>query len=171
MSLRPLAPQASASANFATSAGGTATPNYFLGATGAGGVEGAGVCGVTPIFGFVSSFFVPFTSSEVFPPASRVAKIDNDIEVTMNTIAETVVALLSNVADPRGPNAVCEPWPPKAPAKSAAFPLCSSTTTIKNRHTKTCTIVNRMITTSPVYTAKDTLHVWLPHNRPLPRTN
>jgi len=148
MSLRPLAPQASASANFATSAGDTTFFSYFFGAAGAG--AGCGVTGVTPIFGCVSAF-LPFTSSDVFPSAPRVAKIESDIEVNINTIAEIVVAFESSVADPRGPNAVCEPMPPKAPAKSAALPLCSKTTTIKNRHTKTCTIVNRMITTSPVY--------------------
>jgi hypothetical protein len=62
----------------------------------------------------------------------------------MNRTAEAVVAFESSVADPRGPNAVCEPIPPNAPAKSAAFPLCNRTTTIRNRQTKTCTIVNKV---------------------------
>jgi hypothetical protein len=53
----------------------------------------------------------------------------------MNNAAANVVAFESTVADPRGPNAVCDPIPPKAPAKSAAFPLWSRTTTIKNKHT------------------------------------
>ena len=57
--------------------------------------------------------------------------IDSEIDVNMNTIAEMVVALESSVADPRGPNAVCEPMPPNAPAKSAALPLCSRTTTMR----------------------------------------
>ena len=150
MSLRPLAPQASASANFATSAGGTTNrKSYFLGATGVG----AGTAwGVTPILGAVNAFF-PFTSSEELPPASRVAKIESDMEVNINTIAEIVVAFDSSVAEPLGPKAVCEPIPPNAPAKSAALPLCSSTTIIRKRHTITCTTVRRMITTSPVYTA------------------
>jgi hypothetical protein len=52
-------------------------------------------------------------------------------------MAETVVALESSVAEPRGPNAVCEPMPPNAPAKSAAFPLCSSTTMHKKKQTTT----------------------------------
>jgi hypothetical protein len=30
------------------------------------------------------------------------------------------------------------------------LPLCSNTTIIRNRHTNTCKIVNRMITTPPV---------------------
>ena len=36
------------------------------------------------------------------------------------------------------------PIPPNAPAKSAAFPLCSRTTTIRNRQIKTCKIVNNV---------------------------
>ena len=36
--------------------------------------------------------------------------------------------------------AVCDPMPPNAPARSAAFPLCNSTTTIRKIHTITCTI-------------------------------
>ena len=71
------------------------------------------------------------------PPEPRVAMIDRLIEVIMKRIAEMVVAFESTVADPRGPNTVCEPIPPNAPAKSAAFPLCSRTTTTKNRHTIT----------------------------------
>jgi hypothetical protein len=77
-------------------------------------------------------------------PARRVARIESDNEVTMNRIAEAVVAFERSVADPRGPNAVCEPIPPNAPAKSAAFPLCNRTTTIRNRQTNTCTIVNKV---------------------------
>ena len=50
---------------------------------------------------------------------------------------EIVVAFDNNVAEPRGPNAVCEPIPPNAPAKSAAFPLCSKTTIIRKTHTTT----------------------------------
>jgi hypothetical protein len=77
-------------------------------------------------------------------PARRVARIESDSEVTMNRTAEAVVAFERSVADPRGPNAVCEPIPPNAPAKSAAFPLCNRTTTIRNRQTNTCTIVNKV---------------------------
>ncbi len=78
--------------------------------------------------------------------------IESEMDVSMNTTAEIVVALESSVADPRGPNAVCEPIPPNAPAKSAALPLCSKTTTIRKRHTITCTVVRRIvaITTSLV---------------------
>jgi hypothetical protein len=86
------------------------------------------------------------------PPVFLVATIDKDIDVNIKTIAEMVVAFDSSVADPLGPNAVWDPMPPKAPAKSAALPLCSSTTTIKKMHTITCSIVKRTIaiTTSPV---------------------
>ena len=79
-------------------------------------------------------------------PARLVARIESDNEVTMNRTAEAVVAFDRSVADPLGPNAVCEPIPPNAPAKSAAFPLCNRTTTIRNRQTNTCTIVNKVYT-------------------------
>jgi hypothetical protein len=88
-------------------------------------------------------------SKIVLPPVAPdrfVAIIESESDVTMNRIAEAVVAFESSVADPRGPNAVCEPIPPNAPAKSAAFPLCNRTTTIKNRQTKTCTNVNKVYT-------------------------
>jgi len=65
--------------------------------------------------------------------------IESDRDVTMNSTAEIVVAFESNVAEPRGPKAVCEPIPPNAPARSAAFPLCSRTTIIRNTQTTTCT--------------------------------
>jgi hypothetical protein len=70
-------------------------------------------------------------------PALRVAMIASVNEVNMNTAAAMVVALERTVADPRGPNAVCDPMPPNAPAKSAAFPLCSRTTTTRKKHTRT----------------------------------
>ena len=79
------------------------------------------------------------------PPVFLVASIDNDIDVNINKIAEIVVAFDSSVADPRGPNAVCEPMPPNAPARSAALPLCSNTTTTRIRHTMIWTMVIRMI--------------------------
>ena len=88
--------------------------------------------------------FVPPSSTVAPKPALRVAMIESESEVIMKIIAETVVALESSVAEPRGPKAVCEPMPPKAPARSAAFPLWSRTTMIKNKHTITCRINNRM---------------------------
>jgi hypothetical protein len=94
-----------------------------------------GVCGTGADFGAL--VFGALSSTDVPSPAFLVASIDNDSDVTMNSTADIVVALESRVADPRGPKAVCEPIPPNAPARSAALPLCSKTTTIKNRHTIT----------------------------------
>src|SRR5207244_150930 len=104
---------------------------------------GAAGCGAGCCFETGAGCF----SRIVFPTPDRlVCRIDSDSEVIMNNIADTVVALDSNVADPRGPNAVCDPMPPNAPAKSAALPLCSRTTIIRNTQTKTCTIVNNVST-------------------------
>jgi len=58
-------------------------------------------------------------------------------DVTMKTAAAMVVAFERTVADPRGPNAVCDPIPPNAPARSAALPLCNSTTTTRKKQTST----------------------------------
>src|SRR5260370_34119965 len=74
----------------------------------------------------------------------RVDITDNVSEVTMNSAAASVVARDNTVAEPRGPNTVCEPMPPNAPAKSAALPLCSSTTTARNTHTITRRILIKM---------------------------
>ena len=53
----------------------------------------------------------------------------------MKMTADQVVSRVSTLAAARGPKAVCEPWPPKAPARSAERPCCSRTTPIRNRHT------------------------------------
>jgi len=97
------------------------------------------VAGVCAGFGAAGAEFVcrRFNSGRLDAPDCRVATMDREIDVIMKTIAEIVVAFESKVAEPRGPNAVCEPCPPKAPAKSAALPLCSSTTMIRKRHTTT----------------------------------
>jgi hypothetical protein len=92
------------------------------------------------------------SNTDVPRPAFRVAMIESDIDVIMNSIADMVVAFDNKVAEPLGPKAVWEPMPPKAPARSAAFPLCSRTTMIKNKHTITCTINKRTyITLDSVY--------------------
>src|SRR5271165_1485911 len=80
-----------------------------------------------------------FCRSRTLPEevALRVAKIASDSDVIMKRAAAIVVALDKTVADPRGPKAVCEPIPPKAPARSAALPLCSSTTTTRKKQTMT----------------------------------
>jgi hypothetical protein len=77
-------------------------------------------------------------------PEFRAATIERDSDVSMNTMAEIVVAFESRVADPRGPNAVCDPMPPNAPAKSAAFPLCNKTTMIRKIQTTTWMKVNKI---------------------------
>ncbi len=61
----------------------------------------------------------------------------------MNMTAHQVVALDKTVAAPRGPKAVWLPAPPKAPAISAAFPLCSSTTMIRNKQLTTKNVGSR----------------------------
>src|ERR1700691_5081089 len=81
----------------------------------------------------------------------------------MNTIAHHVVARERKVAAPRGPNAVWLPEPPNAPAKSAAFPLCSIITATSTRHTSTCSVTKtgvyrQPIQISPTANAKDNPH-------------
>jgi hypothetical protein len=121
---------------------GFAGPSAGVTATGAFGTC-PGIGTATP--GFWAAAGPGFFSKIVLPkPARRVARIDSESDVTMNRIADAVVAFESSVADPLGPNAVCEPIPPNAPARSAAFPLCSNTTTIRNRQIKTCKIVNNV---------------------------
>jgi hypothetical protein len=120
---------------------------YFFGA-GIGTVIGGIVAGRAGFTGAGAVAFTGFLFSSVLPvPLVRIATIDNVIDVIMNKIAEIVVAFESNVADPRGPNAVCDPDPPNAPARSAAFPLCSNTTIIRKMHTATCT----MVRSTPIY--------------------
>ncbi len=106
------------------------------------GTLGVAVMGAGPLDGFAPAgmdcFAGVFRSRIVaLPPALRMASIESASDVHMNTTAEIVVAFESSVAEPRGPNAVCEPMPPKAPARSAALPLCSRITMIRNKHTTT----------------------------------
>src|SRR6516162_9623300 len=123
--------------------GNQLTP-YFL--AGAGGVPGwagplVGTAGAgvgAGAAGFGGAFFVVRSSNTDVPrPAFRVAMIESVNDVTIKATAEIVVAFDSSVAEPRGPKAVCEPMPPNAPAKSAAFPLCSKTTMIRKMQTIT----------------------------------
>jgi len=111
-------------------AGGAVFVGAVFGFAG-GACTGAGSC-------FAGAGFAGAPSRTVVPrPAFRVARIERESDVTIKMTAEIVVAFDSSVAEPRGPKAVCEPIPPKAPAKSAAFPLCSRTTIIKKKHTNT----------------------------------
>ena len=76
--------------------------NYFFAGAGAGCCFAAGGidAGADFLIGALRSNTVPA------PPLLRDDKTDSARDVHMNTIAEIVVALESNVADPRGPNAV-----------------------------------------------------------------
>ena len=58
-------------------------------------------------------------------------------EVSMKITAAIVVSLDKKVAVPLAPKAVCDPPPPKAPARSALFPDCKRTIRINNRQTIT----------------------------------
>ena len=97
-----------------------------------GGVDGvfAGALCLAGVFAFSSTVVAP-----PLVPIVLVARIESAKDVTIKTTADIVVALESSVAEPRGPNAVWEPIPPKAPARSAAFPLCNNTTMIKKIQT------------------------------------
>src|SRR5712675_1718654 len=111
----------------------TAQPYFCF--CGAAGVEaGGGVVGFAGCEVVCDSLTPERTDAG---PVLREAKIDNVIDVTIKMIADQVVALVSTVAAPRGPNAVWLPWPPKAAARSPLLPLCSNTTAIRNRQTMT----------------------------------
>jgi hypothetical protein len=119
---------------FLDGGGAAGLPPGRLGVTLTGGapvVDGFAPAGRLCFVGVLRSSTVPLLA------ALRVARIESAIEVHMNTIAEIVVAFESSVAEPRGPKAVCDPIPPNAPARSAAFPLCSRITMIRNRQTTT----------------------------------
>ena len=66
----------------------------------------------------------------------RDEKMARASDVNMKRIAATVVAFDRTVAAPRLPNAVWLPPPPKAPARSAPFPVCRRTTRINTRQTR-----------------------------------
>ena len=88
-----------------------------------------------------------FCRSRTLPEldAFLIARIARVSEVSMKSAAAMVVAFERTVAEPRGPNAVWDPIPPKAPAKSAALPLCKSTTTTRKKHTIIWMKVNRIV--------------------------
>src|SRR6266849_2166709 len=131
-------------------AGGEFAGGCFAG----GGVVGAGVllgvgcgapgCGVS-VFGaagFTGAGFENFSSTEPPCPTPLSVCSTRASAQTMNITAHQVVARESTVAAPRGPNAVWLPAPPKAPARSAALPLCSSTTMIRNKQFTTKNVGN-----------------------------
>jgi hypothetical protein len=85
------------------------------------GVTGAGFAGAAAGFEYFSSIEFPW-------PVALSVRRTNAIAQIMNITAHHVVACESSVAAPRGPKAVWLPAPPNAPARSAALPLCNSTT-------------------------------------------
>src|SRR5215469_11503671 len=117
------------------------------------GVLGAGCCGVDDCGaagccvgagllwgGGVGVFCAGFENCcNTDPPCSTLRSTRTTIASAqiMNITAHHVVACDKTVAAPRGPNAVWLPAPPNAPAKSAALPLCSSTTTMRTKQFRT----------------------------------
>src|ERR1700728_716970 len=71
-------------------------------------------------------------------------------EVIMKTMAHQVVERERNVAAPRGPKAVWLPAPPKAPARSAALPLCSMMTITSTKQTRTCSVIKIGVIRQPM---------------------
>src|SRR5206468_10958908 len=91
--------------------------------------------------GFTGAGFENFSSTD--PPSTPLSVCSTSASAqTMNITAHQVVARESTVAAPRGPKAVWLPAPPKAPAMSAALPLCSNTTMIRNRQFTTKNVGN-----------------------------
>jgi len=113
--------------------------SYFVGFGCCAGVAG-GCVGFAGCELVVLGFTPERTEPEERDPLRRTAKIESVIEVTMNKTADQVVALERAVAAPRGPNAVWLPMPPNAAAISPLLPLCSSTTTIRKKHTTIWTV-------------------------------
>jgi len=70
----------------------------------------------------------------------------SEIDVMMKIPASQAVALVRRLAAERGPKAVCEPWPPKAAARSALLPCCSRMMMTSNTQTMTWMVVTKMIT-------------------------
>src|SRR5579884_2088368 len=116
---------------------------------GAGAVTGGAAGWLPGRAGAVTGGFVdlPARSSTLEPPlaACLVARIASHMDVIIKITAAAVVAFDNTVAEPRGPNVVCDPIPPNAPARSAALPLCSSTTMIRKKQTRIWMMVSRMV--------------------------
>jgi hypothetical protein len=114
----------------------------FAGA-GCGGVDDCGTAGccVAGVGAAGAGFDAGFENCcKIDPPppsTPRSTRTTMASAHTINMIAHQVVACDSTEAAPRGPNAVWLPAPPKAPARSAALPLCSSTTMINTKQFNT----------------------------------
>jgi len=111
---------------------------------GAVGVVEAGAPGFGVLLAGAGAADLGFVCSITDPiELSAVSRLKYSVgDASMNTIAHDVVARDRNVAAPRGPNAVWLPAPPKAPAKSAALPLCSMMTITNTKHTATCSVTS-----------------------------
>src|SRR6267142_609360 len=101
-------------------------------APGAGPGVVAGVVAGTEATGFGAGCET-FCRIELPCPTALSLRSTNAMAQSMNMMAHHVVAFERTLAAPRGPKAVWLPAPPNAPAKSAALPLCSSTTMISTR--------------------------------------
>jgi hypothetical protein len=99
----------------------------------AGVVAGAG--GVVTGAGFGAGLET-FSRIELPCPTALSVRSTMAMAHSMNMTAHQVVAFESTLAAPRGPKAVWLPAPPKAPARSAALPLWSSTTMIRTKQFK-----------------------------------
>src|SRR5437867_12590211 len=93
---------------------------------------GAGVAGIVTGAG-LGAGCETFSRTELPAPTALSVRSTMAIAHSMNITAHHVVAFERTLAAPRGPKAVWLPAPPKAPARSAALPLWSSTTMISTR--------------------------------------
>src|SRR5487761_1321051 len=89
----------------------------------------------------VEEDWMPFSTER--PVLRRATKTVNEMEVSAKTIAAHAVIFVNRLSVPHGPNAVCEPCPPKAPARSAPLPGCSRMMPIRTKQTMICKIVKK----------------------------
>jgi len=108
------------------------------GVAGAGDAEGGrdGVAGAE-----AGALAGAWSTTELLGAAERITRAR---DVNMNAMAEIVVSLPRKEVVPRAPKAVCED-PPKAAATSAPFPVCRSTTMMRNTQTMMCISVRSMV--------------------------
>src|ERR1700722_11080360 len=81
--------------------------------------------------------------NEVFAD-ERESRMVRPMEESMKRNPAHVVSRVRRLAAPRGPKAVCEPCPPKAPARSADLPCWRRTTPTRKRQTTTCRMTRRV---------------------------
>src|SRR5580700_8782296 len=101
------------------------------------------LAGYLPGFAGALTGAVCVPSSTECEPLERTKRTTRLMDVHMKMMADHVVRRVSTLAAARGPKAVCEPWPPKAPARSAERPCCSRTTPIRKKHTITCRTITK----------------------------